>query len=250
MTEVKIFWLSNTGMEYIWEKSEKKNYRKSKKIHHSMSPGGRWKKVSAGYYIRESLNCEIEIINRMVSSLKKEGKKRIDVRNLFADLDSSELAEYPGHLLTVANLGADYNPQILWPIKKDNDKYNGMLQLWAYLCKTVPLPCALKGRYGLLLQAQDCVTAACWELSLFTAFGMRPKVCSFCETNIVIKGEKCPDCQGRKRPITARTRFLNRLAQYKKRGKITSEQRDLLKRILNNDGLDVAMLKLEKVLRK
>lgn len=104
------------------------------------------------------------------------------------------------------------------------------------------LPWGSGKQIGWLVSAPDELTAACWELVLMTMHGIKVKLCRRCGS--LYRGRACAACKERgkkKRTPTERSRFLNLLAQDVRRGKITPVERERIKGILQERGLEAAM---------
>lgn len=258
------FWLSSSGVEYLWQKWDKKYNHKWEKRHEGMlSPGGIWKKVHAGFYIQDSIDQKEEVILNLVYWLGRKGLENTDIRKLFSKADETGMSEYPGPMLLLAKLGSDFNPEKLWPLNEDEkdttnkkdifyiDDDKKILWFWSYLCRTgkAPLPCNFNNKFGWLIEAPDKISAACWELTFLVAHGLRPHICDNCQKGVVIKGKKCSRCKG-KRQHSPESRFRNLLAQYVRRGKITRQQRMEIKEVLSKKSLFWAKRELDRFLGK
>lgn len=247
------FWLSTTGVEYIWRKWDLKTTHKWEgRNKENLSPGGKWEKHPAGFYLQSAIDKNVETIMNLITWFGRKGSKNIDIRKLFSMAEETEMVKYPGPMLTLANLCSGFNPETLWPLKKNEllpDDDLKIFWFWSHLCRvdTVPLPCSFNYKFGWLVKTPDEVSAACWELAFLVSHGLRPRICENCQKGLIVKGNKCHRCKG-KRQHTPESRLRNLLAQYVRRGKITDRQRTEIKSVLKRDGLFIAKRELEKVL--
>lgn len=150
-----------------------------------------------------------------------------DYRRLYAAKDD-ELAQNPNALRLFFELAAETDPEAWQTVEK-----TPLFRFAAWLRKGqtngLVLPYPLRGRFGWLAEVPDETTAAAWELALMVVHNVRRMHrCSDCGRVFCGRQRLCLKCKkpvAKKQP-TERSRFLNLLAQWVKRGKITHEQRD------------------------
>jgi hypothetical protein len=215
-------------------------------------PGGSWKKVETGHFLRRALR-EDTVIKDFVKSVLG-GNRGVSVRRLFTAGMGGEWGRYPNHALLLADLGADWGPEV--PADVEGSE---LPRLWGWLLRGRALVCPSgtgKGRrVGWLVSAPDEVTAAAWEAALMVAYNLwevKASRCLLCGEVYVGRKSVCSDCKSKRpsKPPTERRRFLNLLAKWVERGKITPEQRDDLKTILQKRGLVAAKKAREEILRQ
>ncbi len=227
-----VFWLGPSA-ECLWEPwTERRKRLFHARNPHLVPPGGSWRKVELGHFLPLVPGG---VARELLEGLLRE--ERTPARKLLAEALSG-WEENPLQALLLGRLYSERRGELLPPAPDTR-----LPRLLAHLSRGEAYPAPKGRKLGLLVLAEDELAAASWELALLAL--MRPRLklasCPSCGKVLVGRRRKCLVCrQAPPAPPSERRRFLCLLAERVWRGEMTPGEREGLKCLLDEKGLEAA----------